>query len=189
MLVDLYRDLFPEEPEGTGRLPALGTSTEASQVGTVDAEIQAPPWRTRIWWIAGAVIVIVVSGLFILPILFEEPKRMPAPKIVPAVSVPESEPDPEPPVGEGIGEPAPIKFPKEAVAPGPKPTGRLFLNAIPWAKVYKGKKLLGDTPIEDLRLPIGKHKLRLVNDEHKKTVYVVIRKGKITRKTFDMKEK
>ena len=56
-------------------------------------------------------------------------------------------------------------------------------------KVYKGKKFLGDTPIEDLKLPIGRHKLRLENDEHKKIVYVVIRKGKITRRTFDMKEK
>ena len=188
MLVDLYRELFAEEPEGTGRLPSTGTSTQASGVPTASAEMAAPERKSRrLWLLPGIAAAIVVTVLVILlPRFFSEPDRMPAPKIEPAIKAPE--PDPEPPIGEGIGEPAPIPFPKEKVAPGPKPTGRLFLNAIPWAKVYKGKKLLGDTPIEDLRLPIGKHKLLLVNDEHKKIVYVVIRKGKITRKTFEMKE-
>jgi len=196
MLVGLYREFFPEEPEGTGRLPSAGTSTEASVVPTASAEmISAPPRKSRRILIFSGIAAAVIAAVLVIvqPRLFDEPERMPAPKIEPAISVPKPEPkpDPEQPVGEGIGEPAPIKFPKEPVAPGPKPTGRLFLNAIPWAKVYKGKKFLGDTPIEDLRLPIGKHKLRLVNDELKvsKVVYVVVRKGQITRETFNMKEK
>ena len=188
ILVDLYREFFPGEPEGTGRLPAAGTSTEASVVPTVSAEMISPPPRKsrRMLILAGIAAAIVVAVLIIvLPRLFGEPERMPAPKIEPVVKAPEPEPPP-PEVGEGIGE--------MDVTPDPKPvvkaTGRLFLNAIPWAKVYRGRKFLGDTPIEDLRLPIGKHKLRLVNDELKvtKNVHVVIRKNKVTRETFKMKD-
>jgi serine/threonine protein kinase len=209
VLVDLYREFFPEEPEGTGKLPtAPETTTKASGIGTVDAAILVAPWRkTHVWLIAlGIFIVVVFAVLLSVPYFYS--KKLPQSIIEPKISIPEPEPappavepDPEPsktedgwktppPVGEGIGERAPLPIPKETAAPAPKPTGRLFLNAIPWAKVYRGKKFLGDTPIEDLRLPIGKHKLRLVNDELKKTktVYLVIRKNKITRKTFDMKE-
>jgi serine/threonine protein kinase len=199
LLVDLYRELGDDESEGTGKLPAHPeTTTDASQIGTVDAKILAPPWRTRAMWIVGGVIVVAGLVLLFLPILFEQPERMPEPKIEPAAALPEPEPTPPPvepepatAVGEGIGEPAPIPVPKETVAPGPKPTGRLFLNAIPWAKVYRGKKLLGETPIENLRLPIGKHKLRLVNDELQidKTVYLIVRKNRTTRKVFDLNKK
>ena len=37
------------------------------------------------------------------------------------------------------------------------------IQAIPWAQVYLGKKFLGDTPLSNVRLPAGEHRLRFVN--------------------------
>ena len=64
------------------------------------------------------------------------------------------------------------------------------MNAIPWAKVYKGKRFLGDTPLENVKLPVGRHKIRLVNDglNVDKTVYVTIRKNKTTKKVYNLRE-
>lgn len=38
------------------------------------------------------------------------------------------------------------------------------LQAIPWARVYEGERLLGVTPISSLRLPVGPHTFRFVNE-------------------------
>jgi len=38
------------------------------------------------------------------------------------------------------------------------------VQAIPWAKVYDGDRYLGETPIQDLVLPVGKRRLRFVNE-------------------------
>jgi len=38
------------------------------------------------------------------------------------------------------------------------------IQAIPWARVYLGKRFLGDTPLTDVRLPVGEHRLRFVNE-------------------------
>ena len=38
------------------------------------------------------------------------------------------------------------------------------VQAIPWAKVYDGNRYVGDTPIQQLKLPVGKHRLRFVNE-------------------------
>ncbi|GAB4370488.1 MAG: hypothetical protein Kow00128_17550 [Deltaproteobacteria bacterium] len=38
------------------------------------------------------------------------------------------------------------------------------VQAIPWAKVFDGDRLLGVTPIRSLRLPVGAHTLRFVNE-------------------------
>lgn len=44
-------------------------------------------------------------------------------------------------------------------------TGKLeVVQAIPWAKVYAGKRYLGITPIASLELPVGEHRLRFVNE-------------------------
>jgi len=39
------------------------------------------------------------------------------------------------------------------------------LQAIPWARVYEEERLLGVTPISSLRLPVGPHTFRFVNEE------------------------
>jgi len=38
------------------------------------------------------------------------------------------------------------------------------IQAIPWAKVYEENRYFGDTPIHGLKLPIGVHRLRFVNE-------------------------
>ncbi|MBE0602166.1 MAG: serine/threonine protein kinase [Deltaproteobacteria bacterium] len=38
------------------------------------------------------------------------------------------------------------------------------IQAIPWAKVFIGTRFLGDTPLADVRLPAGEHRLRFVNE-------------------------
>jgi len=38
------------------------------------------------------------------------------------------------------------------------------IQAIPWVQVYLGKRFLGDTPLSDVRLPVGEHRLRFVNE-------------------------
>jgi hypothetical protein len=55
---------------------------------------------------------------------------------------------------------------KDATAqrPGEKRMGRLQVTAYPVLTVYVDNKKIRDTPV-DMKLPVGKHKLRLVNTE------------------------
>jgi serine/threonine protein kinase len=69
-----------------------------------------------------------------------------------AIAEPGSETDAEP--SEGTPPPA------AAPATG---TGLLTLVTDPYAKVYLGRKVLGDTPLFKVSLPAGKHSLRLVD--------------------------
>ncbi len=54
------------------------------------------------------------------------------------------------------------------------------IQAIPWARVYVGERILGDTPLIDVRLPAGEHRLRFVNEPLgvDKAQKVVVRPGK-----------
>ena len=62
--------------------------------------------------------------------------------------------------------------PADALAAGPafraelRPlTGTVeAIQAIPWAKVYLGNRLLGETPLTAVRLPAGEQRLRFVNE-------------------------
>jgi serine/threonine-protein kinase len=39
------------------------------------------------------------------------------------------------------------------------PNGRLSINALPWAEVWVDDKLVGETPLGNLSLPIGAHQV------------------------------
>ena len=77
--------------------------------------------------------------------------------------------------------------PAEALAVGPAFRAELqpilgtveAIQAIPWAKVYLGNRLLGETPLTSVRLPVGEHRLRLVNEPLgvEQAVTVVVRPG------------
>jgi serine/threonine-protein kinase len=62
--------------------------------------------------------------------------------------------------------------PAEALAAGPVSRVELApltgtveaIQAIPWAKVYLGNRLLGETPLTAVRLPAGEQRLRFVNE-------------------------
>jgi serine/threonine protein kinase len=60
--------------------------------------------------------------------------------------------------------------------------GKLTLSTTPWSQVFEGNKKLGETPLVELSLPVGKHTLRLKNDERglAKTISVEIKAGKTT---------
>lgn len=63
-------------------------------------------------------------------------------------------------------------IPADALAAGPAFRAELHpligtveaIQAIPWAKVYLGNRLLGDTPLTAVRLPAGEQRLRFVNE-------------------------
>jgi hypothetical protein len=62
--------------------------------------------------------------------------------------------------------------PADALAAGPVFRAELqpmigtveAIQAIPWAKVYLGNRLLGETPLSAVRLPVGEQRLRFVNE-------------------------
>jgi len=67
--------------------------------------------------------------------------------------------------------------------PAPVAThGYLKLNTEPWTKVSLGKRSLGVTPVLRARLPAGKHRLQLVNQELgvDRSIEIVIQPGKTT---------
>ncbi|HYN10728.1 MAG TPA: PEGA domain-containing protein [Vicinamibacterales bacterium] len=39
------------------------------------------------------------------------------------------------------------------------PNGRISINAVPWAEVWIGGSLVGDTPLANLALPLGEHEI------------------------------
>lgn len=65
-----------------------------------------------------------------------------------------------------------LSVPAEALAAGPVFLVELqpligtveAIQAIPWAKVYLGNRLLGETPLTAVRLPAGEQRLRFVNE-------------------------
>jgi serine/threonine-protein kinase len=65
--------------------------------------------------------------------------------------------------------------------PTPKPlaakTGRLELRIRPYATVYLDDRRLGDTPLPAQVVPVGKHKLRLVNEKLGKEVTLDVTVG------------
>jgi eukaryotic-like serine/threonine-protein kinase len=68
------------------------------------------------------------------------------------------------------------------------PTGQLSLQTTPWTQVYFGNRLLGETPLVNVALPVGTHRLRLVNEESSisTTIEVVIEAKKKTVKTLKL---
>ena len=58
----------------------------------------------------------------------------------------------------------PKSAPRESVpAEAPGGTGRISLNAMPWAQVYLDDRDLGRTPVRELEVPAGDHRVRFVH--------------------------
>lgn len=82
------------------------------------------------------------------------------------------EPTPAEPTVEAVGtpttggQPPPDKVAKLADAASTQ-RGRLTLDTEPWTRVFLGKTLLGETPLVDVKIPPGRHRLRLVNAAEK----------------------
>ncbi len=69
------------------------------------------------------------------------------------------------------------------------PTQRVAVNAVPWAEVWVGGKLAGETPIGGLRLPLGTHTLAFRHPQFgEKTTRVVVRADEPARVSVDMRK-
>ncbi len=82
----------------------------------------------------------------------------------------------------GAGQQIRLNFAPKRRPPIRRAKGLLRLDTQPWTTVYLGRRKLGITPLLDIKLPAGRHKLRLVNKEagRKKSIWVVIQPGKTT---------
>ncbi len=82
----------------------------------------------------------------------------------------------------GAGQRIRLNFAPKRRPPIRRAKGLLRLDTRPWTTVYLGRRKLGITPLLDIKLPAGRHKLRLVNKEagRKTSIWVVIQPGKTT---------
>ena len=67
------------------------------------------------------------------------------------------------------------------------PNGRISINAVPWAEVWIGGNLVGDTPLANLSLPLGEHEIVFKHPqlgERKQTA--LVRSDVMTRVTANM---
>ena len=128
-----------------------------------DVKVPRPGARTRgrLWWIMGvaAALFLVAAGTlwFVLP--------TPSPSLTETVVVsPVPLAPPEPPALAADGAPRPAADPPAAdppPAPPPSPRAQVVVSSVPWAELFVDGRLVGNTPIVDLRLRAGQHRLRL----------------------------
>ncbi|MET0385432.1 MAG: PEGA domain-containing protein [Polyangiales bacterium] len=106
-------------------------------------------------------------------------------------------PDPQPkarpdPVAEAAPSPqaqAVEATPASAAASGGE-TGTLRVNSRPWSQVFIDGRPFGSTPRMNIELPVGPHKLELVNDEFsvRRTIELTIVAGKIETRVINLLE-
>jgi serine/threonine-protein kinase len=62
------------------------------------------------------------------------------------------------------------------------PTGRLNVNCRPWCNVHIGERLVGETPLANIELPIGSHTVILRHPQlGERSETVTIRADGVTR--------
>ena len=70
------------------------------------------------------------------------------------------------------------------------PQGVLHLNASPWAEVWIDGESVGETPIANLPLTIGKHEVAFRHpDLGEKILFTTVKAGSPTRLTADLRQK
>jgi PEGA domain-containing protein len=79
---------------------------------------------------------------------------------------------------------------RETKLPISLPAGAVNVNATPWAEVWVDGELVGETPIGNLRLPIGEHEVLFRHPQlGEKTVMTAIKLDEVTRVTTDLRTK
>ncbi len=94
--------------------------------------------------------------------------EVPEPPAVPVAVVPE----PAPPTEVVVDAGAPVVPPPSGHRVAA--TGLLSLDSDPWTSVFLGKRALGDTPLVEVLLPVGRHRLRLVNSAEKVDSFIEV---------------
>jgi hypothetical protein len=87
-----------------------------------------------------------------------------------------------------VAAPAPTRMVAAAPAAAGGSEGVLRVNSRPWSQVFVDGRLIGNTPLLNVPLRPGKHKLRLVNPDlgMSKQLTIDIAKGKATTKVVDL---
>ncbi len=192
----------PAQPEPATPAPEpVATATPATPAPT-PAEPEAAPGTTTSPVPSGAEAVALKVAAAL-----EKTEPEPEPEPEPAV-VPEPEEDPAPTIKRTrVTSKRPKKDPKPSGEESPpsdwapveeKPEsasaaaatgdpGIFTLVTAPYAKVYLGKRYLGDTPLFKINLPVGKHTLRLVGpDGQSLKLPVEIKSGETTKLNLEL---
>jgi hypothetical protein len=70
------------------------------------------------------------------------------------------------------------------------PTGLMSLNAVPWALVWIDGQQIGETPLSNVRVPIGSHELVFRHPElGEKPVRAVVTAGAPNRVSVDLRQR
>ncbi|MFZ5470889.1 MAG: protein kinase domain-containing protein [Myxococcota bacterium] len=154
---------FPPVEEKASVAPASFTTDAMARAGVKKS-------RLPLAAVASGILGVVVTGYALTR---SEPPPL-SPPVAQALPVPVPEPSPEPqpsPLPTPAPQPAP---PKPRVKPAPKAArnGSLEFRVRPYATVYLNGELLGDTPLQPMNVPAGKHSIRLVNAKLGKDVEV-----------------
>jgi hypothetical protein len=174
----------------------------------VTAPVRPPPARLRdrggrpLVAVVVAVALAAVGGVLVWWALRAPPpppKLVTGDPIVDAAPTSEVTPDARPPSPDGgraspdtgraaaAASDASVESPPLSATQPPRRRrpGTLDLNASPWAKVYLGRRYLGETPLQGISLPAGRYQLRLVNPQRRLStrITVHIRSGRTTRRS------
>lgn len=144
--------------------------------------------RTGLFALGGVLLLLLLTANVVVllrrepPVTREEPRQPPGGA---APSKPAEPPSPAPAFAEvpAPSQPAAPDAGKELVRPVARSAaGRLTLQTEPWSRVFLGKRSLGETPLVEITMPVGTHRLRLINEEdHIDTsIEVEIREGALT---------
>ena len=124
-----------------------------------DAPRPVPRPRGRKWWIMGVASALFLVAAGSLWFAFSTPP-LPTKSAVfsPVPVAPPEQPSLDveraPPAAADLP-PAPPRLPPT------RTPARVVVNSMPWAELYVDGRLVGNTPVVDLRLPAGQHRLRL----------------------------
>ena len=147
--------------------PEAATSDDDDASDDEDAPLPVPRPRRRRWWILGvasALLFLVAAGSLWFafstsPLPTESALVSPvpvAPPGPPSLNV-ERAPDVERAPPAAADPPAA----RPPAARRPSPPAQVVVSSMPWAELYVDGRLVGNTPVVDLRLPAGQHRLRL----------------------------
>jgi serine/threonine-protein kinase len=197
----------PEERPAMGTLTGTTPSSFQSQSKPIDTAMGRALRKDRRPLVAAAAALLLLgAGAWVL--LRPEPVAAPAPvPLALAAEAPRPAPAPPPPVeppadvqaADAGTEGLDLALPDDDLSPltmktSPakpavkKKPGLLSLQTTPWSIVYFGSKNLGETPLVNVPLPPGTHRLRLVNDEKKvsTTIEVEMKSGQVTTKRLKL---
>lgn len=147
-----------------------------------------PPPRAR-WPLFVGLGSVLAIGAVGAAVAFK-PSAPPSPGVaVVAAPLPPPPLEEEPPIPDAGRELAIVETPPPPPAPLPGgpgrvhlPNGALTLDTEPWTTVFLGSRVLGDTPLINLSLPAGTHRLRFKNPSENidRTQEVVIKPRETT---------